>query len=194
MPEPRRNPRVIRAPTRSGPMGEAVWRAGPLATPLGPLYLEGTPEGLRRVFWHEGSLPPSPVLPPMARHWLAQLRAYFAGACPAMEGPLDTRPFTPFQRAVYAVVRGIPYGQTWTYGQVAQALGRPNAARAVGHALARNPMPIVIPCHRVVAADGSLHGYSGPGGLQTKAWLLAWERRVCGSPRGNREPFSAPGV
>jgi methylated-DNA-[protein]-cysteine S-methyltransferase len=76
---------------------------------------------------------------------------------------------------VLQATAAIPYGETRTYGQVAAAVGKPRAARAVGRALATNPMPIVIPCHRVVSADGRLRGYSGLGGLTTKARLLALE-------------------
>ena len=71
--------------------------------------------------------------------------------------------------------RNIPQGTLWTYGQVAQAIGKPKASRAVGQALGRNPVPIVIPCHRVIASDGSLGGYSGGGGLESKRFLLGLE-------------------
>ncbi len=80
-----------------------------------------------------------------------------------------------FQRTVLRRVVKIPCGQTRTYGQIASEIGRPGASRAVGRANATNPMPLVIPCHRVVGADGGLHGYGGAGGLRTKAWLLRME-------------------
>jgi len=80
-----------------------------------------------------------------------------------------------FQRAALRVVFSIPYGQTRTYADVAAQIGHPLAYRAVGRANATNPMPLIIPCHRVVGTDGKLHGYGGKGGLKTKAWLLKME-------------------
>ena len=81
-----------------------------------------------------------------------------------------------FQRAALQAVFSIPYGQTRTYAQVAAQIGRPAAPRAVGRANATNPMPLVIPCHRVIGTDGKLHGYGGAGGLKTKEWLLKMEK------------------
>lgn len=104
-----------------------------------------------------------------------QLREYLAGRRTRFDLPLDLRALPEFQRRVLQAALEIPRGQVMTYSQIAQSIGRPRAARAVGQALGRNPMPIVIPCHRVVAADGSLRGYSGGGGARTKAWLLALE-------------------
>jgi methylated-DNA-[protein]-cysteine S-methyltransferase len=83
-----------------------------------------------------------------------------------------------FQRRVLNIALKIPRGKVLTYGDVAKAIGKPQASRAVGQALGHNPVPIVIPCHRVLGADGSLHGYSAGGGLQTKAWLLQLEGAV----------------
>lgn len=88
---------------------------------------------------------------------------------------LDERGIDPLRRAVYAVTRTIPPGTTATYGDVARAMGRPDAARDVGAALARNPFPIVVPCHRVLGANGKLTGFSAPGGLETKRRMLALE-------------------
>lgn len=85
-----------------------------------------------------------------------------------------------FERAVYAATRDIPPGRTRSYGEVAAAVGEPGAAQAVGRALGRNPLPVVVPCHRVLAADGRLHGFSGPGGLETKLKLLAVEGALGG--------------
>lgn len=81
-----------------------------------------------------------------------------------------------FQRAALQAVFSIPYGETRTYAQVAAQIGHPDAPRAMGRANATNPMPLVIPCHRVIGTDGKLHGYGGAGGLKTKAWLLDMER------------------
>ncbi len=81
-----------------------------------------------------------------------------------------------FQRTALRAVVAIPYGETRTYGQIAAEIGHPGAQRAVGRANATNPMPLVIPCHRVIGLDGKLHGYGGAGGLKTKRWLLDMER------------------
>jgi methylated-DNA-[protein]-cysteine S-methyltransferase len=91
----------------------------------------------------------------------------------AIELDLDGVP--DFHRRVYDVARAIPPGETRSYGDVAKALGEPGAAQAVGRALGRNPVPILVPCHRVLAANGALHGFSAPGGLETKRRMLAIE-------------------
>jgi methylated-DNA-[protein]-cysteine S-methyltransferase len=89
--------------------------------------------------------------------------------------PLDLRALPPFQQKVFAVVRTIPAGETMSYGEVAAAAGSPGAARAVGQALGRNPFPIVIPCHRVLAAGGRIGGFTASGGLAVKERMLAAE-------------------
>lgn len=88
---------------------------------------------------------------------------------------LDERGIDPFRRAVYAATQAIPAGSTATYGEIARAIGRPDGARDVGAALASNPFPVVVPCHRVVGADGKLTGFSAPGGLATKRRMLELE-------------------
>jgi len=88
---------------------------------------------------------------------------------------LDTDDVPEFHRRVYDVARTIPPGETLSYGEVAARLGEPGAAQAVGRALGRNPFPIVVPCHRVLAANGALHGFSAPGGIETKRRMLAIE-------------------
>jgi methylated-DNA-[protein]-cysteine S-methyltransferase len=88
---------------------------------------------------------------------------------------VDDEEIDPFCREVYAATRAVPPGSTATYGEIARAIGRPDAARDVGAALARNPTPIIVPCHRVVGANGKLTGFSAPGGLETKRRLLALE-------------------
>ncbi len=90
----------------------------------------------------------------------------------------------PFERQVYAQTATIPHGETRTYGEIAAAIGAPGAARAVGRALARNPIPIIIPCHRIVAADGRSGGFSAPGGVLTKMRLLELERARRGTQPG----------
>jgi methylated-DNA-[protein]-cysteine S-methyltransferase len=105
-------------------------------------------------------------------HVVAQLDAYFAGELVDFDTPLEMRG-TDFQRRVWASLREIPYGETISYGELARWVGNPKASRAVGLANGRNPVAIVVPCHRVIGADGSLTGYGG--GLDRKVWLLEHE-------------------
>src|SRR5205807_4847601 len=104
-----------------------------------------------------------------------QLAEYFAGERRQFDVPLKLAG-TPFQQRVWLELARIPFGTTITYAELAQRLGRPTASRAVGHANGRNPISIIVPCHRVIGADGKLTGYAG--GLDKKQWLLAWERQV----------------
>jgi methylated-DNA-[protein]-cysteine S-methyltransferase len=89
--------------------------------------------------------------------------------------PIDWSVMTPFQQTVLRAVAAVAYGRLQTYNDIAQTIGKPKAVRAVGRANATNPMPIIIPCHRILGSNGKLHGYSAPGGLETKAWLLRLE-------------------
>jgi len=89
---------------------------------------------------------------------------------------LDESGIDPFRRSVYAAAREIPPGATASYGDIARAIGKPDAPRAVGHALGENPFPIVVPCHRVLSSTGALHGFSAPGGIVTKRRMLEIER------------------
>ena len=110
---------------------------------------------------------------PVLARAAAQLDAYFEGSLKTFDLPL--RLFgTPFQMAVWNALKTIPYGETRSYGDIARAIGHPKAYRAVGMANHRNPVAIVIPCHRVIGSDGALTGYGG--GLPLKAWLLSQER------------------
>jgi methylated-DNA-[protein]-cysteine S-methyltransferase len=102
-----------------------------------------------------------------------QLDAYWAGELREFDLPLAP-PGTPFQQQVWAALRTIPYGETWSYATLAERIGRPTATRAVGAANGRNPVFLVIPCHRVVGSSGALTGYAG--GLDMKRWLLDHER------------------
>jgi methylated-DNA-[protein]-cysteine S-methyltransferase len=104
-----------------------------------------------------------------------ELDEYFAGRRTSFDIPLDPRG-TPFQRVVWEALRAIPFGKTRSYGDLAAAIGRPKASRAVGAANGQNPIAIVIPCHRVIGADGSLTGYGG--GMARKEWLLRHERAL----------------
>jgi O-6-methylguanine DNA methyltransferase len=104
-----------------------------------------------------------------------QINEYLHGERKEFNLSIDLRTLTPFQRQVLFATEKIPRGQVATYTEIAQRIGKPRAYRAVGQALGRNPVPLLIPCHRVIAKDGSLGGYSGGGGLQTKAQLLQLE-------------------
>lgn len=106
---------------------------------------------------------------------LAELTAYLRGELREFKTPIEWDILKPFQRAVLEQVAAVPYGKTASYGSIAERIGRPGAVRAVGRANATNPVPILIPCHRILGADGKLHGYGARGGLETKAWLLRLE-------------------
>lgn len=140
-----------------------------IETPVGALTLTASADAVTAVrFGAEGARDASPLLDAAE----AQLREYFAGARRTFDLPLAPHG-TAFQRRVWAALRTIPYGETRTYGELAAAIGSPNASRAVGMANHRNPIPIIIPCHRVIGANGTLTGYAG--GLEIKRRLLALE-------------------
>ncbi len=104
-----------------------------------------------------------------------ELTQYFEGALDTFSVPFFLESRSAFQQKVLMAVSKIPYGHVMTYGEIAARIGQPTSARAVGGALAKNPIMIMIPCHRVVAHNGKLHGFSSPKGIQTKAWLLQHE-------------------
>jgi len=119
-----------------------------------------------------------PVLyaPKRVRNAVSQIRGYLRGERRSFQVKIDWSIIeTQFKRRALAAVLSIPYGQTRSYKQVAAQIGRPRAIRAVGQANATNPLPLVIPCHRVIGADGDLRGYGGAGGIAAKAWLLEME-------------------
>lgn len=111
---------------------------------------------------------------PLLQQAAAELQAYFAGQCTAFSVPLAPPQGTAFEQAVWAALQTIPYGETRSYAQIAAQAGSPKAMRAVGRANSRNPLSILIPCHRVIGANGSLTGYAG--GLELKRHLLELER------------------
>lgn len=111
---------------------------------------------------------------PVAR----QLREYFSGERREFELPIDWSGMRPFQRRVLEATRTIPYGATRSYLDLARQVGRPRAARAVGRVEAGNPIPIIIPCHRVIGSDGKLRGYGGGEGVKTKEFLLELEGAI----------------
>ena len=104
-----------------------------------------------------------------------QYRTYFEGEKTNFTAGLDLSQASPFELKVWTAARQIPFGTTWSYAQVARHIGSPKAARAVGQALGRNPLPIIIPCHRVLGSDGKITGYAG--GPDRKKWLLQHELR-----------------
>ena len=147
-------------------------------SPVGPLTLVADGHRLAGLYMHEQRHLPSAdafgarddAALPAARE---QLSAYFRGELREFDLPLGAAG-TPFQQQVWAALREVPYGSTCTYGDLAAAIGRPSAVRAVGAANGRNPICVVVPCHRVVGAGGSLTGYAG--GLERKSYLLSLER------------------
>jgi methylated-DNA-[protein]-cysteine S-methyltransferase len=159
---------------RMGAMSYATMKS-----PIGPLLLAGDEGGLRLVHFATGRRPKSPQ-----RDWIEdrapfkevirQLDAYFEGKLKDFDLPL-VLDGTEFQLLVWNNLRKIPYGETVSYGQLARRIGSPDAARAVGLANGSNPIPIIIPCHRVIGSNGDLTGFGG--GLPTKKKLLALESR-----------------
>jgi methylated-DNA-[protein]-cysteine S-methyltransferase len=116
-------------------------------------------------------------VPEWVRTAIDDMVSLLEGGCPDLRSHvLDARGLDEFRRRVYAATREIGPGTTATYGELARAIGEPGAARAVGAALAQNPFPIIVPCHRVLAATGALHGFSAPGGIATKRRMLEIER------------------
>lgn len=148
-------------------------------SPVGPLTLVGGPRGLSRLFFpgHAGQLREESHDPAALADAVGQLEEYFAGRRRHFELDLDLAG-TPFQLAVWAQLAAIPHGETRAYGELARAIGRPDRARAVGGAVGRTPIPIIVPCHRAVGANGALTGYLG--GLTLKRTLLDLEVSVSG--------------
>lgn len=150
-----------------------------LDSPLGRLLVAGRDNALAFIGLPGGAAPPGPE-PGWQRDdeaWAdarRQLTAYFAGALRRFDLAISPTG-TPFQQQVWRALGAIPYGETRSYGQLAASIGRPAAVRAVGRANGSNPLPIVVPCHRVIGGDGTLTGYGG--GLAAKRWLLDLERR-----------------
>lgn len=147
-------------------------------TPLGPLTLAATARGLAGAWFDVQAHHPGPLQAPQdaTQRWLAQaareLAEYFAGRRRHFDVPLDPQG-TAFQRRVWQALQRIGCGGLHTYGAIAAELGQPTASRAVGAAVGRNPVSVIVPCHRVVGRDGSLTGYAG--GLPRKRALLALE-------------------
>jgi methylated-DNA-[protein]-cysteine S-methyltransferase len=157
-----------------------------MTSPLCLLRLVAAGDELVGIYLPDQSTPAAaPRASRVLERAAAQLGEYFAGARVAFDLPLAPIG-TGFQQLVWRALLAIPFGETRSYGEIARAIGRPAASRAVGAANARNPISIVVPCHRVVAASGELTGYAG--GLPAKRWLLDHEHRRLSSPeaRGPR--------
>ena len=155
-------------------------------SPLGSIWIAVGDKGLVAIsLWHDEArfiaevtklTGTTPVHDETAVEFVAtQLDEYFRQERREFDLPIDWSVMTPFQQEALRKVYAVGYGRLTTYGDVATDLGKPTAVRAVGRANATNPIPIVIPCHRVLGADGKLHGYSAPDGLETKAFLLRLE-------------------
>jgi len=155
--------------------------ASRFASPVGALTLVASDTGLVAILWEDDDplrvrLEPLNDAPghPILEQAATQLTDYFARRRQSFDLPLDFRG-TDFQKGVWAALLAIPFGETCSYAQIAQAIGRPGASRAVGAANGRNPISIVVPCHRVIGANGALTGFAG--GLEAKAYLLRLEGR-----------------
>jgi methylated-DNA-[protein]-cysteine S-methyltransferase len=161
-----------------------------IESPVGLVYLAASEQGLCSVDFgvdEDSFLERLDLLAQLKRNAAAlspvsaQLREYFSGARRRFELAVDLSRLTPFQRSVLQATQTIQAGEILTYRQVAEAIGRPKASRPVGMALGHNPVPIVIPCHRVIASNGSLGGYSAGAGLESKIFLLRLEGAIEGS-------------
>ena len=166
-------------------------------SPLGPLWIAVGPRGVVAIHYGKPderelgriSRTYGPAVLPDRRRCdriEIELDQYFAGRRRAFDVHFDLTPLTPFQRSILAATAKVPYGEVTTYRTVARKAGNERASRAAGGALGANPIPIVVPCHRVVATDGSLGGYAG--GLDAKRRLLALERGEARVPAGGWPP------
>lgn len=169
-----------------------LWYAD-LPSPVGNLRIVASPKGLREL--HASAKPP-PAPAGAVRdaaattRYAGALQRYFAGDVRALDNiPLDVVSGTPFQRQVWDALRTIPYGETRSYAWLAGAVGKPGAARAVGQANGANPVAIVVPCHRVVAADGGIGGYAGGIGMKRSLLALEGEHALGRGPGGTRAGF-----
>lgn len=142
-------------------------------SPLGPLAL--TSDGQFLTGLDIGTRVSEPSSDAVIELAIRQLEEYFAGKRTTFDLPLKAEG-TAFQQSIWAALQDIPYGQTTSYGELGSAIGKPGSARAVGGAVGANPLPIVIPCHRVLASDRRITGYSGGEGIPTKEKLLGLEK------------------
>lgn len=144
-----------------------------MGSPIGRIWIAADEREVASVSFGQSALPEKAALEnnPLLERCIAQLEEYFQGKRQMFDLPLAITG-TPFQLRVYAELIKIPYGQTRSYKEIAQAIGNPGAMRAVGGANNKNPIPILVPCHRVVGADGSLTGYGGGVKKRLGFWIL----------------------
>jgi methylated-DNA-[protein]-cysteine S-methyltransferase len=153
-----------------------------IPSPLGTIVIAATESALVGLWFDGQRHQPDPSVWPLVQHHpvldatMTQLKQYFAGQRQQFDLPVDLSAGTPFQQQVWAQLQAIASGNTVSYGQLSQQLGNPKAVRAVGAAVGRNPISIVVPCHRVLGANGALTGYAG--GLDRKTALLQLESRT----------------
>ena len=188
------DPRQLQPPPLNLPRRDRVWYVRS-DSPLGELILAATPEGLREIEFgwrtsdrefterlrHHGidavRLPrmddASPDVRPILERAARELAEYFGGRRSRFDVPLDWGAMPPFQRQVLEATAAVPFGHLETYGGIAKRIGKPGATRAVGNALGRNPIPVIVPCHRVIRSDATIGGYTG--GLEVKERLLSLE-------------------
>ncbi len=169
-------------------------------SPMGRMVIAASATGLTGA-WFEGQkhMPelsawtplPDPASHPVLARTAQELARFFRGDAPRFTMPLDLRAGTPFQQQVWAALQRIGYGQTVSYGALAQQLGRPTGARAVGAAVGRNPVSVIVPCHRVLGAGGALTGYAG--GLDRKTGLLRLEALRDSAMAGTAAAFRLSG-
>lgn len=164
----------MKSPTQ---LRKAHWQS-----PLGPVVIAATDKGVAGI-WFEGQkhMPshdgwPVDASNPFVQQAIAQLRDYFDGKRTSFDLPLDLQTGTPFQQSVWRALLAIPHGATTNYGSLSRGIGAPTATRAVGAAVGRNPVSIVVPCHRVLGTGGALTGYAG--GLDRKSALLKLEGSI----------------
>jgi methylated-DNA-[protein]-cysteine S-methyltransferase len=143
-------------------------------TPIGCIRVSGSEKGIRAVEFCEQSGPAANEIPACLRDACRQLEEYFQGQRQKFDLHLELRG-TLFQKRVWAALRKVPFGRTLSYGGIARAIGQPHCGRAVGGANHHNPVPIIVPCHRVIGHNGRLTGYGG--GLWRKKWLLDHEKK-----------------
>ncbi len=146
-------------------------------SPVGPLYIIASPTGLRGLYWEEQDVAHASVITPILIQAQNELAEYFIGGRTNFTVPLELMG-TPFQLRVWKELLKIPYAHTYSYRKLASCIKKHNAVRAVGSANGKNPLCIIVPCHRVIASDGSLGGYAG--GIKTKMKLLDLELLVQG--------------
>ena len=184
----------LEPPPVSVPRRERVWYTR-VDSPIGDLILAATAGGLREIEFashmdeaevarrlrEHGAAPvrleriadAEPAVRQILEHTAAQLREYFGGSRARFDVPLDWGAMAPFQRAVLEATAAVPFGRVDTYAGIARSIGKPGATRAVGNALGRNPIPVIVPCHRIIRSDATLGGYTG--GLGIKQRLLTLE-------------------